>query len=206
MPRRSVSGASYLTGRFRHRRVPIGEIDSCIACYGPIKLLRLMDWERRESAMDAIPDKLIEDLLLLPKRVTNVKAKWLEKPGHRQRNFNLLAVGHGFRLFQRQNARVPDDFSCGLVWDVPGGGGLILARYNGPSHVHGNKLEGDTLRHVCHIHKATERYLSLGVTAEGFAEASQRYCTVEGALHCLVTDCFISGLDTTPDEPDLFKP
>lgn len=156
--------------------------------------------------MDAIQDKYIEDPLGLPKRVANPKAKWLDKPGHKQRNFNLLAVGHGFRLFQRQNVRVPEDFSCVLVWDPPGGGGLILARYNGPSHVHGNKLEGDTLRHVCHIHRTTERYLALGITAEGFAEASQRYSTVEGALHCLVTDCFISGLDPTPDEPDLFMP
>jgi hypothetical protein len=29
--------------------------------------------------------------------------------------------------------------------------------------------------------------------------ATDRYNTVEGALHCLVTDCKISGISTTPD-------
>lgn len=156
--------------------------------------------------MDAIPDTLIEELLRQSKRVANPKAKWQEKPGHRQRNFNVLASNHSFVLFQRQNVRVPEDFTCGLRWEPPGGGSLILVRYNGSSHVHGNKLEGDTLRHVCHIHRTTERYLAIGITAEGFAEASSRYRTIDGALHCLATDCFISGLDTIPDEPDLFTP
>lgn len=154
--------------------------------------------------MDVIPDTLIAELLRQPKRVANPKAKWHEKPGHWQRNFNLLATDYSFSLFQRQNVRVPEDFSCGLLWEPPGGGRMILVRYNGPSHVHGNKLEGDTLRHVCHIHRTTERYLAAGIKDEGFAESSQRYRTLEGALHCIATDCFVSGLETTPDEPDLF--
>ena len=50
------------------------------------------------------------------------------------------------------------------------------------------------------IHIATEKYLRANRKAEGFAEATKRYNSVEGALHCLVTDCKITGIQTTPDD------
>jgi hypothetical protein len=51
----------------------------------------------------------------------------------------------------------------------------------------------------CHIHIATEKYLKANRKAEGFAMVTDRYQTIEGALHCLVTDCKISGIQTSPD-------
>ena len=35
--------------------------------------------------------------------------------------------------------------------------------------------------------------------AEGFAEATSRYTSIDGALHCLVADCKISGIQTKSD-------
>jgi hypothetical protein len=52
---------------------------------------------------------------------------------------------------------------------------------------------------------ATEKYIKANRKAEGFAMATDKYDTVEGALHCLVTDCKISGINTTPDNTSQTK-
>lgn len=81
----------------------------------------------------------------------------------------------------------------------------MLLRYNGPSHFHPNWLEKQDLHHVCHVHRATERYIQANRKADGYAEVTQRYRTVKGALHELVTDCRIEGLTTEADsQTDLF--
>ena len=82
---------------------------------------------------------------------------------------------------------------------------LILARYNGPSHPHSNRLEGIALGFVPHIHRVTERYLQANLKAEGFAESTSKFKTLSGALHELVHDLNITGLETTPEHPELFK-
>jgi len=91
-----------------------------------------------------------------------------------------------------------DDFSCGISWLAPNGETLTLKRYNGPNHDHLNHLEKVRLGYTSHIHMATEKYIKANRKAEGFAIATNRYLTVEGALHCLVTDCKISGISITP--------
>jgi hypothetical protein len=80
----------------------------------------------------------------------------------------------------------------------------MLARYNGGSHSHPNRLEGNTLQFVPHIHRTTEKYLRANLKPEGFAEEATRYKTIEGALHELVHDFSIAGLDTKPEHPELF--
>ncbi len=107
-------------------------------------------------------------------------------------------------LFVRQNKTVTDDFSCGLQWLPPGSPALILVRYNGPSHAHPNRLEGDRIEFVPHIHRTTERYLRANLKAEGFAAETELFTTWQGALHALVTDCKITGLETSPEHPELF--
>jgi hypothetical protein len=92
-----------------------------------------------------------------------------------------------------------DSFSCGINWVAPNGECLTLKRYNGPSHFHPNHMEGTKTSYECHIHIATERYIKANRKPEGFAEATDRYVTLEGAFHCLITDCHISGIGTTPD-------
>ena len=82
---------------------------------------------------------------------------------------------------------------------APNGETLTLKRYNGSSHNHPNKLENVKLGYNCHIHIATEKYILANRKAEGFAEVTDRYDSLEGALHCLVNDCKISGINTLPD-------
>ena len=81
----------------------------------------------------------------------------------------------------------------------PGGPRLTLARYNGPSHQHGE------IRYKPHIHRATETAILAGRKPEHAAEETTRYETLEGALACLIEDFRLSGIRANPDHPSLFN-
>ncbi|MCB9168866.1 MAG: hypothetical protein H6597_03260 [Flavobacteriales bacterium] len=157
---------------------------------------------------DGITDAELDDLRRMPKQVENPRARAQRIEGREQFNYTLVSEDgeHRFQLYTRQNTRpgMADSFSCGLNVVKANGETLTLCRYNGPSHPHRNHLEGDTFEFECHIHSATERYLQAGRDPETFAVTTDRFRTLQGALHCLVTDCAVSGLETTPDEPTLF--
>lgn len=159
-------------------------------------------------AFESISDVEIERLLALPKRVSNPGARDSRIEGRLQRNYDVVGEGqeYKFQLYTRQNTRpgMDDDFSCGLSWLAPNGETLTLCRYNGPHLDHFNRVEHEWLEAKCHIHRTTERYIQAGFKPEGHASTTDRYRTLTGALHCLVTDCRISGLETQPDEPTLF--
>lgn len=157
---------------------------------------------------DGITDAELDRLRRMPKRVENPRARAQRLEGREQYNYTLTSENgeHHFQLYTRQNTRpgMEDSFSCGLNVVKANGETLTLCRYNGPSHPHRNHLEDDGFAFVCHIHIATERYLLAGRDAETFATTTDRFRTLQGALHCLVTDCAVSGLEPTPDEPTLF--
>lgn len=155
---------------------------------------------------ESLTDEKIAQLLSCPKRMTNPQARSKTKEGHEQVNYKAVATdstGHQFEVFKRQNLRkgMENDFSCGIIWLAPNRETITLKRYNGPSHNHPNHLEKEKLGYTCHIHIATEKYIQANRKAEGFATSTERYVSVEGALHCLVTDCNISGISTSPDHP-----
>lgn len=161
-------------------------------------------------SFESLTDDKIADILNCPKRLTNSQARSKVKDGHEQVNYKAIATdgsGHKFELYKRQNLRdgMEDDFSCGISWIAPNGETLTLKRYNGSSHSHMNRLEKVRLGYTCHIHIATEKYIKSNRKAEGFAEATNRYNSIEGALHCLVIDCKISGITTTPDNTNQTK-
>ncbi len=155
-------------------------------------------------AFESLTDEKIQQLIECPKRVTNAQARTKLKEGHEQTNYKVTSIDGSnleFELYKRRNLRegMSDDFSCGIAWIAPNGELVTLARYNGSSHTHCNQLERGKLGYNTHIHKATERYLRANKKAEGFAEITARYNTLNGALHCLVVDCNISGITTTSD-------
>lgn len=63
-----------------------------------------------------------------------------------------------------------------------------LRRHNGRSHEHTNKIEGDKF-YEFHIHIATERYQDLGVREDSYAEPTDRFTDLGGAIDCLLADC-----------------
>lgn len=161
-------------------------------------------------AFESLTDDKIADLLNCPKRLTNPQMRSKSKEGREQLNYRVIAMdgsGHEFEVYNRQNLRdgMEDDFSCGISWVAPNGETLTLKRYNGSNHNHPNHLEKLSLGYNCHIHIATEKYIKANRKAEGFAEVTNRYNSLKGALHCLVTDCKITGLNTEPDDSSQIK-
>ncbi len=159
-------------------------------------------------AFEGLTDNELERLRKLPKRVVHARARAANKEQTEQLNYKLeFADGaHHFQLYTRQNLRpgMEESFSCGLNIVKPNGESLTLCRYNGPSHPHRNHLEKEHFQFVPHIHHATERYIAANRDPETYAITTDRFRTLVGALHCIVMDCAISGLETTPDEPTLF--
>lgn len=152
-----------------------------------------------------LPDAEIGRLIELEKVVSNPRARKLEKRGSEQVNYEAeAATGEKFRVYVRQNMRIPEGFSCGLLYITPSGEPVTLARYNGSDHEHANPLDGGSpLSRACHIHRATERYMQAGRKAEHFAETTDRYADIDGALRALILDCNIKGLSDNADETQL---
>ena len=150
-------------------------------------------------------DEEIEGLRSVPKRVSNPGARWLSKPklnpGHRQRRYQAAGEADEetrFSIYQRENLNDDLDFSCGISYLPHGGPSLTLARYNGPSHEHGD------ISYRPHIHRATERAIASGKKPESEAEESTRYKTLEGAMACLIEDFNLTGIKAQHDRPRLF--
>ena len=140
----------------------------------------------------------------MPKRVINPGARWANKPKlrpvHRQRIFQSEGQADQearFSVYQRQNLADPSDFSCGISYHPPGAPPLTLARYNGPSHEHGD------IAYRTHIHRASEGAIAAGKKPESEAEETNRFETLEGALYCLIEDFNLAGLSAQRDNPKL---
>ncbi|MFH0874838.1 MAG: hypothetical protein V1859_02785 [archaeon] len=92
--------------------------------------------------------------------------------------------GNIFRIIVRQNQINPLNFS--VIFGVILDGKLFrLKRYNGDSHEHTNKIEGNEMEGF-HIHTATQRYQENGFQPEGFAESTKRYSDWLNALKTML--------------------
>ena len=97
----------------------------------------------------------------MPKQATNPGARWQEKPrlapAHRQRNFQVVAqTDVRFAIYQRQNLADDADFSCGIRYCPLGSVPIVLARYNGSGHTHGDIV------YRPHIHSTTAAAILAG--------------------------------------------
>ena len=153
-------------------------------------------------------DDQIQIFKNLPKRITNPKAHWSLKPSqnplHRQRIFKAKGtmedgLEHRFIIYLRESLRDNLSYSCGIAYHQIGAPNLTLARYNGPSHRHGN------ISYKTHIHRATEAAISAGMRPEHGAEETTRYTSLEGAFACLIDDFCISGVYAKPEQMNLFN-
>lgn len=96
-----------------------------------------------------------------------------------------------FHVILRKSKFNSLDFSAILGVRAPHSNRVFrLRRYNGKSHEHTNKIEGETF-YDFHIHMATERYQRLGdrePREDAYAEITGRYGDLTGALDCLLAD------------------
>ena len=96
--------------------------------------------------------------------------------------------GNEFRIIVRQNPKKPLDFSAILTVLVPlSNREFRLRRYNGANHTHINRIEREEIN-GCHIHSATERYQLRGQPEDSYAQSTNRYRDLSGALQCLIND------------------
>ncbi len=148
----------------------------------------------------------IDALIVCQKRIRNPGSRSRAKGKHIERDFQVGSSDgkHEFVVFTRQSTLIPASFSAGLRWRSKTGEEVILLRCNGPDHEHFNPLEKARFAGHCHIHRTTERYLALGRKAEAYAEVTDAYQSLAGALHHLTQLANIHGIETQPDEPDLF--
>ena len=154
------------------------EVD--VAIVYPDKEIALLVTERK-----SLPDDWRTRLQLRTKRI------------HQERSLDCTGDrGSVFRVILRQNTVNALDFSAILVVRVPQSNRLFrLRRYNGKSHEHTNGIEGNTF-YDYHIHAATERYQEIGAREDSYAEITERYNDLGGALGCLLED---AGFDVPPD-------
>ncbi len=145
------------------------------------------------------PDKeifqLVNERKPLPKD-WHARLELKAKRNHQECQLDCSSVyGNSFRIILRQSTVNVLDFSAILTVRVPQSNRLFrLRRYNGKSHEHTNGLEGETF-YDYHIHIATERYQELGSREDSYAEITERYNDLYGALGCLFGD---AGFDVPP--------
>lgn len=117
--------------------------------------------------------------------------------GHKERDIDIQGDrGSKFRLILRQSSFNPLDFSIILAYSPVDTNWLfLLRRYDGKSHEHTNRIEGNTF-YEFHIHMATARYQELGMAEDAYAEPTNRFSDFHSALQCLFEDC---AFDTAQD-------
>lgn len=154
-----------------------------------------------------LTDTEIEGLIAEEKRIevpiSHFTSKFKDKRGHRE--YDLIIErgdSSAFKIIIRQGIENPLDFSAILGY-IPTGKNEVfrLRRYNGKSHFHSNKLEHDGEFYDFHIHTASERYQLEGMKEEHYAEVTDRYSDLHGAIDCLVFDC---GIVANDPQPSLF--
>lgn len=114
------------------------------------------------------------------------------KKGHKEQELLIpRSDGSQFKVILRQNQINHLDFSLILGY-VPLKKTTVfrLRRYNGKSHQHSNKIEGETF-YSFHIHQATERYQMAGFEEDAYAVSCAEYADVHGAMDCFIKDCAI---------------
>lgn len=112
------------------------------------------------------------------------------KPGHKERDLSLSGEdGSTFRLMLRQSLSNPLDFSVIVGYQMPNSNRLFrLRRYNGRFTEHTNRLENESF-YDFHVHQATARYQDAGLAEDTFAQRTDRFGDLQGAIDCLLQDC-----------------
>ena len=114
------------------------------------------------------------------------------KGQHRELSFDFISESSThFHVILRRHSTKSSDFSAILAVEPAGIRTLFrLRRYNGSSHRHSNRIEGDRITGF-HIHMATQRYQERGMKEDGFAIPTDRYNDLAGAVACLSDDAHV---------------
>ena len=147
-------------------------------------------------------DQEIAELIKERKILSNNKPIKFRKTSHRGNDEYRLNVtgedGNKFQVIVRMSIFNKLNFSVILGVKVPPPKKFFrLKRYNG-NHEHTNTIEDEKINGF-HIHTATERYQVNSVREEDYAELTERYTDVNGALKCLFADANFDDPDALQD-------
>lgn len=133
--------------------------------------------------------QLISEEKVFPKEYHSL-FQMKEKKGHKERELTIKRSDDSlFKVILRQNRINVLDFSVILGYMPPKSNHLFrLKRYNGKSHEHTNTIEKVSF-YDFHIHLATIRYQEAGLREDGYAEVSDAYADIHGAMDCFIKDC-----------------
>ena len=139
---------------------------------------------------DAEIAALLAERKELPSNYVAQLQRWRHKRGHDEGVLRVSGQKNSrFRIIIRKGRINPLDFSVILGYEIPRTNVIFrLRRYNGNTHFHTNKIEGERF-FAFHIHMATERYQLLGMKEDAYAEATNRFSDWRSALACLFEDC-----------------
>lgn len=145
--------------------------------------------------------QLIQEEKTFPKEYHSL-FQMKEKKGHREQELTIQRNDDSqFKIILRQNRIDVLDFSVILGYMPPKSNLMFrLRRYNG-KHEHTNKIEKVTFYNF-HIHMATLRYQEAGLREDCYAEVSDGYADIHGAMDCFIRDCNIIMPDVK--QPGLF--
>jgi hypothetical protein len=137
---------------------------------------------------DSEIDAMIRESKQLPEDY-RTRLQVRSKRGHSERELDVVGdQGTSFQLIIRQASLNIFDFSLVLAVLPTDSNQLFrVCRYNGRSHEHTNRIEGDTFFDF-HIHRATARYQELGGREDGWAQPTTHYTDFETALRCFLSE------------------
>ena len=126
-------------------------------------------------------DELVNEVKYLPDN-------WHEVLMDKERLIVRGINGNDFIIIFRPPATPDDNFSVGLGLCIKSiRPPFLLRRYNGEGNTHTNYIEGNEVG-IFHVHYTTEKYQHLSQKNEHYAEETDRYTDVHGALQCLIQD------------------
>ena len=134
-------------------------------------------------------NSLISEEKIFPGSIEEIM-NFKESDGHKRASIELpRSDGSRFIIKLRQNQNDINDFSAIIAFrEKTNNKDFKLRRYNGKSHEHSNKLEGNKY-YAFHIPIATQRYQDAGRKEESYAEETNRYSDIANALKCMLQDC-----------------
>ncbi len=140
---------------------------------------------------DAEIQRLIEEEKVLPANWQDCLNLKTAKDAQLRNKLEVTgSAGSNFVVYLRRLELDVFCFSAILAYKrLDTGTTFRLRRYNGKDHAHTNKIEMNEILFEYHIHKATQRYQEGGFDEDQFAEATDRYSTINEAIGLLVDQC-----------------
>ena len=143
-----------------------------------------------------ITDDFIDELISCEKKIILPPSPKNKTNGsHKQTNMEIESVGkkYKFSVFIRENIKLMEFFSIGLVYHRGEETDVIIVRYNGNHGAHKNYLNNELIEEGFHIHKYNVKAVELGIKAENHAKTTAKYATLQEALLAFFIDMNINN-------------